>query len=80
MWHSYGPRETKFRDEFSLLGQISCELKYATFSGSKRGQHQQSIDAKEASMIVKEALSPAVMLVSVWLYREICALNFFNIL
>jgi len=60
---SYGPREVKFRDEFSLLGQITCELKFATFSSTKRGQHQHSIAEKEASMIVKEALSPAIHLV-----------------
>lgn len=58
----YGPRETKFRDEFSLLGQITCELKFATFSSAKRGQHQQSTAEKEAGMIVKEALAPAVQL------------------
>jgi len=63
MWCSYGPRETKFRDEFSLLGQITCELKFATFSSAKRGQHQQSTAEKEAGMIVKEALAPAVQLV-----------------
>jgi len=62
---SYGPREAKFRDEFSLLGQLTSELKYATFSGRKRGQHQQSAAEKEASMIVKEALSPAVQLVCI---------------
>jgi len=60
---SYGPRETKFKDEFSLLGQITCELKFATFSTMKRGQHQQSDEEKEAGMIVKEALSPAIQLV-----------------
>jgi len=65
MCYSYGPRETKFKDEFSLLGQITCELKFATFSSTKRGQHQQSSEEKEASMIVKEALSPAIQLVCV---------------
>ena len=60
---SYGPREAKFRDEFSLVGQITCELKFATFSRAKRGQHQQTTAEKEASMIVKEALAPAVQLV-----------------
>lgn len=58
----FGPREAKFRDEFSLLGQITCELKFATFSGSRRGQHQQSAAEKEASMIVKDALAPSVQL------------------
>jgi len=61
--YSYGPRETKFKNEFSLLGQIACELKFATFSSTKRGQHQQSTAEKEAGMIVKEALAPAVQLV-----------------
>jgi len=63
MCYSYGPRETKFRDEFSLLGQITCDLKFATFSSMKRGQHQQTTEEKEASMIVMEALAPAVQLV-----------------
>lgn len=58
----YGPRETKSKDEFSLLGQITCELKFATFSSTKRGQHQQSTAEKEAGMIVKEALASAVQL------------------
>ena len=53
------------RDEFSLLGQLSCELKYATFSGKLRRQHQQDAEEKEASLIVKEALEPAVQLVTI---------------
>jgi exosome complex component MTR3 len=61
---SYGPREVKFKDEFSLLGQINCELKYATFSGKLRRQHQQDSEEKEASLILKEALEPAVRLVN----------------
>jgi exosome complex component MTR3 len=58
----YGPREVKFRDEFSLLGQLGCDLKFATFSGKLRRQHQQDMGEKEASQIVKEALEPAVRL------------------
>jgi dolichyl-phosphate-mannose--protein O-mannosyl transferase len=64
---SYGPREVKFRDEFSLLGQLNCELKYATFSGKLRRQHQQDSEEKEASLIIREALEPAVRLVSRYL-------------
>ena len=67
-FYSYGPREVKFRDEFSLLGQINCELKFATFSGKLRRQHQQDSQEKEASLIVKEALEPAVLLVSFFSY------------
>jgi exosome complex component MTR3 len=58
----YGPREVKYRDEFSLIGQLSCELKFATFSGRLRRSHQQDENEKEASVIVKEALEPAVRL------------------
>jgi len=68
MCYSYGPRETRLRDEFSLLGQITCDLKFATFSSTARGQHQQSSEEKDASMLVKEALAPAVQLVCMQQY------------
>jgi len=58
----YGPREVKFRDEFSLIGQLVCEVKFATFSSQLRHSHQQSEADKEASLIVQEALMPAIRL------------------
>ena len=59
----YGPREIKQKDEFSLLGHLSCELKYATFSHKLRRSHPQDSEEKEASLVVKEALEPAIRLV-----------------
>merc|ERR1712168_462264 len=43
----YGPREVSKREDFSLKGQIYCELKFATFSSLKRRQHQQDSEEKE---------------------------------
>ena len=59
----YGPREVTRRDELSMKGQLSCEFKYATFSRQQRQQHQQNNDEKDLSLLLQEALEPAVMLV-----------------
>jgi len=53
------------------VGQLTCELKYATFSDYQRGQHQQGRAEKEASMIVREALAPAVLLVCKVLHLQL---------
>lgn len=58
----YGPREVSKREDFSLKGQIYCELKFATFSSIKRRQHQQDAEEKEMSLIVQQAMESAVIL------------------
>ena len=63
----YGPREVTRRENLSMKGQLSCEYKCATFARQKRQQHQQSNDEKDLSLLLQEALEPAVMLVSIQL-------------
>ena len=60
----YGPREGTRREEFSMKGQLSCELKYAAFSRRKRVNHIQDSEEKDLSVLLREALEPAVQLVS----------------
>ena len=61
---SYGPREVKRREDFSMKGQLMCELKFATFACRQRKGHQPDQKDKSYSLIVQEALEPAVLLVS----------------
>lgn len=58
----YGPREVTKREEFSMQGQLLCEVKYATFSCALRRKHQQDQEEKDASLMLKQALTPAVRL------------------
>jgi len=58
----YGPREVQRREEFSLKGQLTCEMKFATFSSKLRSQHQQDSTEKDLSVQMLEALEPAVCL------------------
>ncbi|XP_074656743.1 exosome complex component MTR3-like [Tubulanus polymorphus] len=58
----YGPRQVARREDFSMNGQLSCELKYATFSTQRRRSHQLDNHDKDMSVIVMETLEPAVCL------------------
>jgi exosome complex component MTR3 len=58
----YGPREVIKREEFSLAGQLYCEVKFATFSCPIRRQHQQDTEEKDFSAILQQALEPAILL------------------
>ncbi|CAI9720398.1 Hypothetical predicted protein [Octopus vulgaris] len=58
----YGPREVTRREEFSMKGQLTCELKFATFSCKLRRQHQPDSQEKDYSIQLLEALEPAVCL------------------
>ncbi|CAH1247339.1 EXOSC6 [Branchiostoma lanceolatum] len=60
----YGPREIARREEFTMKGRLCCELKFATFSCRRRRQHMQDNQEKDVSLIVLQALEPAVCLVS----------------
>ncbi|XP_013381571.1 exosome complex component MTR3-like [Lingula anatina] len=57
----YGPRQVR-REDFSLQGQLTCEFKFLTFSCKYRRQHQQDNQEKDYSVILLEALEPAVRL------------------
>ncbi|XP_066268689.1 exosome complex component MTR3-like isoform X2 [Branchiostoma lanceolatum] len=58
----YGPREIARREEFTMKGRLCCELKFATFSCRRRRQHMQDNQEKDVSLIVLQALEPAVCL------------------
>jgi len=58
----YGPREVTRREDFSMKGQLNCEIKFATFSGELRRHHQQDAQEKDLSVIIQQALEPAVRL------------------
>lgn len=58
----YGPREVTRREDFSMKGQLNCEIKFATFSGVIRRQHLQDAEEKDMSVVITQALEPAVQL------------------
>ncbi|KAL1926827.1 hypothetical protein VTP01DRAFT_5473 [Rhizomucor pusillus] len=57
----YGPRQLK-RAGFSSNGILNCELKFATFSCTKRRQHMRDAEEKGFSQVLTQALTPAVRL------------------
>ncbi|KAI0210969.1 Exosome complex component MTR3 [Lamellibrachia satsuma] len=58
----YGPREVTRREDFSMKGQLMCELKFATFSCQKRRGHQADKRDSEYSLLLQNALEPAILL------------------
>ncbi|XP_064597592.1 exosome complex component MTR3-like [Liolophura sinensis] len=58
----YGPREVIKKEDFSMKGQLTCDFKFATFSCRYRRQHQQDNEEKDLSVLLLEALEPAVCL------------------
>jgi len=58
----YGPREVMRREDFSLKGQLTCELRFTTFASRYRRQHQQDAQERDLSNQMLEALEPAVCL------------------
>jgi len=58
----YGPREVTRREDFSMKGQLNCEIKFATFSGVHRRQHMQDAEERDISVILTQSLEPAVRL------------------
>lgn len=58
----FDPREIPKRQDYSLKGEIHCEFKYAPFSCNKRRLHQQDIEEKDFSTIMKQALESTVCL------------------
>ncbi|GJJ76228.1 exosome complex component MTR3 [Entomortierella parvispora] len=59
----YGPRPIKRTGQgFSGKGVLNCEIKFATFSCAKRRSNMRDPQEKELSLIVTQALTPAVRL------------------
>jgi len=58
----YGPREVMRREDFSLKGQLTCELRFSTFASKYRSGHQQDAQERDLSVQMLEALEPAVRL------------------
>ncbi|XP_076472999.1 exosome complex component MTR3-like [Babylonia areolata] len=58
----YGPREVPRREDFSIQGQINCDVKFAPFSCRVRRQHVQDGQEKDLSAQLLEAVEPAVRL------------------
>lgn len=56
----FDPREIPNRPDYSLKGEIHCEFKYAPFSCEKRRLHQQDVEEKNFSAIMKQALESTV--------------------
>lgn len=58
----FDPREIPNKTEYSQKGELYCEFKYATFSCPNRRMHQQDPEEKQNSIVLKQALEPAVCL------------------
>eukprot|EP00164_Ancoracysta_twista_P002791 GFYU01003712.1.p1 GENE.GFYU01003712.1~~GFYU01003712.1.p1 ORF type:complete len:262 (-),score=68.20 GFYU01003712.1:253-987(-) len=55
----YGPRQKKHM-EYSEVGTIECDLKFASFAGETRRQQTQTAADKEMSAALRDALQGAV--------------------
>ncbi len=62
--YRYGPREVTRREDFSLQGQLYCEVKWATFAKPYRGTFQPSSSERDCSLLLQQCLEPAVKLVT----------------
>lgn len=58
----FGPREVSKREDFSMTGAVCVEFKFATFSEKCRRGHQQDCQEKDLSLLLQEALQPAILL------------------
>ncbi|KAF9428967.1 hypothetical protein BGZ94_000308 [Podila epigama] len=59
----YGPRSVKKAGQaFSGHGTLNCEIKFATFSCAKRRSNVRDAQEKNLSLIITQALTPAVRL------------------
>ncbi|KAJ2941307.1 hypothetical protein O0L34_g3506 [Tuta absoluta] len=56
----FDPREIPHQNEFSQLGQIFCEVKFASFSCRERRPHAPDSEEKALSVALRQALEPAV--------------------
>ena len=51
-----------------MKGQLMCELKFATFSCQKRRGHQADKRDSEYSLLLQNALEPAILLVRLLIF------------
>ncbi|XP_065168184.1 exosome complex component MTR3-like [Atheta coriaria] len=58
----YDPREIPNKADYCQKGELYCEFKFATFSCVQRRMFQQDAEEKQNSIILKQALEPAVCL------------------
>uniref|UniRef100_T1J3I6 Exoribonuclease phosphorolytic domain-containing protein n=1 Tax=Strigamia maritima TaxID=126957 RepID=T1J3I6_STRMM len=56
----YGPRQIPKKQDISINGLLTCELKFAPFSCRQRRQYQQDNEEKELSLLLKQALESAI--------------------
>nr|XP_018901316.1 PREDICTED: exosome complex component MTR3-like [Bemisia tabaci] len=56
----FDPREIPNKNEFSPMGELYCEFKFAPFSCIKRRGHIRDAEEKELSFSLRRALEPAV--------------------
>ncbi|KAJ2719978.1 3'-5'-exoribonuclease [Coemansia sp. Benny D115] len=56
----YGPRQG--RESNTRMGIFDCDFKYAPFSCSWKRSHMRSPDEKEISIMLEQAISPAIRL------------------
>lgn len=63
---SYGPREVLKKQDFSINGQLNCELKYAPYScANVRWPPQGTADEAELASVICDALQPAICMVNI---------------
>lgn len=58
----YGPREIARRKDFTLRGQVNCELRFAQYSCPIRRHPLSDSEALQYSQLLREALTPVVCL------------------
>ncbi|KAL2916641.1 3'-5'-exoribonuclease [Polyrhizophydium stewartii] len=58
----YGPRQSSSKNSSSNTGTLQCDFKYAPFSGGKRRGYAKDDQEKEFSLVLEQALTPAVRL------------------
>jgi len=63
--HSYGPKQLRTQDDtdYSGKGKLKCELRYASFAADQHTTDQWTTTEREMSVMVEDALTPAVLLV-----------------
>ncbi|KND01094.1 uncharacterized protein SPPG_04185 [Spizellomyces punctatus DAOM BR117] len=57
----YGPRQTA-RSKISSRGILNCDFKFSPFSGGRRRAYIKDSQEKEYSLVLRQALAPAVRL------------------
>eukprot|EP00842_Homolaphlyctis_polyrhiza_P002989 jgi/Hompol1/3691/HPOL_003330-RA len=58
----YGPRQSSTKTQSAVTGTLQCDFKFAPFSGGKRRHYAKDQQEKEFSLVLEQALTPAVQL------------------